>query len=283
MTLTLTEISDRLEIEQALAAYSQAVDTHDWALLDEVFLPDADIDYRAVVPHRGDLGYTKGWLSRMTRAGTYYHLLGLPKVFVDGDTAHTRTPCFNPMPLRDDPGGRRFVGHWYRDDWVRTPPGWRIRSRVYESCYQVGVASGGLATAHGDGVPLSAGEKLLIHELYARYNQAIDRADAAGYCACFTADGTLVRNGSALTGAAELAEFAAGAATRGLKHFVSNITLEGRVVGSAAGSAQGRADVVVLRRDGDGLSVLTSGSYADRLVCSPDGWQFAERSYVTAP
>lgn len=283
MALTLAEVSDRLEIEQGLATYTQAVDTHDWALLDEVFLADADIDYRAVVPHRGDLAYTKGWLAQMTRAGSYYHLLGLPKVFVAGTTARTRTPCFNPMPLRDDRAGRRFVGHWYADDWVRTDAGWRIRARRYEACYQVPVASDAAAPAPAGGVPLPAAEKVRIHELYARYNQAIDRADPERYTACFTADGRLVRNGAALTGPAELAAFAAGASTRGLKHFVANITVSGTVVGSAAGTAEGSADVIVLRRDADSLSVLTSGSYADRLVCGTDGWQFAERVYVTAP
>jgi len=139
--LSIQEISDRLEIEEALAAYSHAVDTHDWDLLDSVFLPDADIDYREVVPYRGDLAYTKQWLSRMTRAGTYYHLLGLPRVEIRGDAAHTRTPCINPMPLRDGREGRRFVGHWYADDWVRTADGWRVRARRYSACYQVRIES----------------------------------------------------------------------------------------------------------------------------------------------
>lgn len=283
MPLAADEVADRLEIQDALALYAHAVDTHDWDLLDEVFLPDADIDYRESVPYRGDLAYTKQWLSRMTKPGNYYHLLGLPRVVVSGQRATSRTACYNPMPLRGDPDGRRLVGHWYLDDWVRTLAGWRIGSRTYRACYQLRVASDGTELTNGAGIPLPPNEILRIHELYAKYNQAIDAADADGYVRCFTAGGRLVRNESSLDGYAALAEFASGASTRGLKHFVSNVTVEGTIVGSTSGSATGRADVVVLARRDDALQVATAGSYADQLVCGPAGWQFSERRYVTGP
>ena len=43
--MDLTEISDRLEIEAVLIRYTRAIDTGDWDRLDEVFTPDAQIDY----------------------------------------------------------------------------------------------------------------------------------------------------------------------------------------------------------------------------------------------
>ena len=282
MPLTLQELSDRVEIERAIAAYSQAVDTHDWDLLDEIFLPDADIDYRESVPYRGDLAYTKRWLSGMTRAGTYYHLLGLPWIEIQGDTAHTRTPCINPMPLRGNPDGRRLVGHWYVDDWIRTPAGWRVRARLYTACYQIRVESGADSTPPVGGVPLPAVEVLQIHELYARYNHALDAGDTSSYLACFTPDGQLVRNGAVLSGDVALAELVTAVAARRLQHFVSNIAVDGRVTGSAGGVASGRADVLVLRRDGGGPVLVTSGRYDDRLRSGPDGWRFEERRYASA-
>ena len=125
MPLTLQELSDRVEIERAIAAYSQAVDTHDWDLLDEIFLPDADIDYRESVPYRGDLAYTKRWLSGMTRAGTYYHLLGLPWIKIQGDTAQVRAYIF--FLINGAVGGSGT----YEDQVVRTRDGWRFAKRVF--------------------------------------------------------------------------------------------------------------------------------------------------------
>ena len=42
--LSLDEISDRLEIQQLLVAYSTAIDTRRFDDLDRVFTPDAYID-----------------------------------------------------------------------------------------------------------------------------------------------------------------------------------------------------------------------------------------------
>ena len=44
-TLSLQEISDRIQINDLLVRYTVAIDTQDWKLLDTVFLPDATVDY----------------------------------------------------------------------------------------------------------------------------------------------------------------------------------------------------------------------------------------------
>jgi SnoaL-like domain len=49
--LSLEEISDRLEIQQLLVAYSTAIDQRRFDDLDHVFMPDAYIDYSAVKRH----------------------------------------------------------------------------------------------------------------------------------------------------------------------------------------------------------------------------------------
>ena len=44
--LSLAEVSDRLEIQQLLVDYSTAIDQRRFDDLDNVFTPDAYIDYR---------------------------------------------------------------------------------------------------------------------------------------------------------------------------------------------------------------------------------------------
>ena len=62
MTLSIQEISDRLEIQDLLVAYSHAIDSHDWDALDDVFTPDAVIDYTEMGAPRGNLTETKAFL-----------------------------------------------------------------------------------------------------------------------------------------------------------------------------------------------------------------------------
>ena len=44
-TMTLEEISDRIEINDLLVRYTVAIDEKDWELLDTVYTPDAKVDY----------------------------------------------------------------------------------------------------------------------------------------------------------------------------------------------------------------------------------------------
>jgi hypothetical protein len=57
--LTIEEMSDRLEIMDLLASYSHAIDQRDWDALDDVFTPDALIDYTEMGGSRGDLVATR--------------------------------------------------------------------------------------------------------------------------------------------------------------------------------------------------------------------------------
>ena len=47
-----------------------------------------------------------------------------------GDTASSRTICFNPMVLGGDQNQIMFCGLWYDDEFIRTPEGWRMSRRV---------------------------------------------------------------------------------------------------------------------------------------------------------
>ena len=63
MTMSMQEISDRLEIQDLMLRYSYAIDSRDWDALDHVFTPDAHIDYSVFGGSVGDLPSTKAFLA----------------------------------------------------------------------------------------------------------------------------------------------------------------------------------------------------------------------------
>lgn len=136
--LSLQEISDRLEIEDLMVRYSHAVDTHQWDLLDEIFTPDAHIDYTAMGGPAGDLEATKKFLATvMPNFPAFQHMIGNSAIDVDGDRATARTMCHNPMMMAG-PDGRQTLmlcGLWYHDTFARIDGTWRIRQRVEEKSY----------------------------------------------------------------------------------------------------------------------------------------------------
>ena len=138
--LSLEEISDRLEIQQLLVAYSTAIDTRRFDDLAQVFTPDAYIDYRAMGGIDGHFPEVKDWLSQvLPNFPAYAHMLGNFDVTITGDTAKSRTICFNPMVLpaadADAQPQVLFCGLWYEDEFVRTAEGWRMTRRVETKCF----------------------------------------------------------------------------------------------------------------------------------------------------
>ncbi|MBY8858217.1 nuclear transport factor 2 family protein [Nocardia sp. CA2R105] len=136
--LSLQEISDRLEIQDLMVRYSHAVDTRQWDLLDEVFTPDAHIDYSAMGGSTGDLVATKEFLATMLpNFLAFQHLISNSSISVDGDTATGRTLCHNPMLVADAQGKQSLMlcGLWYLDTFVRIDGQWRIQRREEEKGY----------------------------------------------------------------------------------------------------------------------------------------------------
>jgi hypothetical protein len=140
--LSLEEISDRLEIQQLLVDYSTAIDTRRFDDLDAVFTWDAYIDYTALGGIEGSYPEVKAWLAEvLPNFPIYAHMLGNFSVRIDGDTASSRTICFNPMVLpaaaaKKDQEQVMFCGLWYDDEFSRTADGWRMTRRVETKCFQ---------------------------------------------------------------------------------------------------------------------------------------------------
>src|SRR3546814_16871576 len=80
----------------------------------------------------------------MKQISNSQHIISTTQLTVEGDRAQGRTICTNPMEIASN-GHMMFVGLWYRDEFVRTPKGWRISSRYEENSWRYTVPEGLLA------------------------------------------------------------------------------------------------------------------------------------------
>ncbi|MEY2460156.1 MAG: hypothetical protein QOG30_1986 [Acidimicrobiaceae bacterium] len=143
MTLSVQQMSDRLEIQELIARYSYALDSRDYDALDELFTADAVLDYRATGAIRGSLEEMKEFVANaFTMFEGTQHLTAQTMLTFssDGDTAHGKSTCHNPMVFGGDLAPKMMiVGLWYVDTFVRTPDGWRFSERVEELLYNTTV------------------------------------------------------------------------------------------------------------------------------------------------
>ncbi|MET0997271.1 MAG: nuclear transport factor 2 family protein [Marmoricola sp.] len=140
--MDLPEISDRLEIEALLTRYTRAIDTGEWDRLDEVFTPDADIDYTASGGIAAPYAEVKPWLAEMLPIfPKRMHTLGQVESHVEGDTATVAAYFHNPMVLPQQEGDGVLVefGGIYHHELVRTPDGWRSARLVEEIVWKRGL------------------------------------------------------------------------------------------------------------------------------------------------
>ena len=137
-TLTLQQISDRLELQQLVVEYANAIDAREFDRLDAVFTPEAYIDYRVFGGIDGHYPQIKLWLARaLAPMAAFQHLVGNMDLRIAGDQGTGRILCLNPVAFTLPGGGRQvgFYGLWYVDIYVRTPQGWRIASRSEEKAF----------------------------------------------------------------------------------------------------------------------------------------------------
>ena len=118
------------DIAAVIYRYSLALDTRDWALMDEVFLSDAEI-------HLGEtifLGRERGVAAIracIECCSVTHHMNSNVLATIDGDRAKV---CANFRAWhrgREARSAETFeaMGHYF-DDFVRSPQGWRIAKRV---------------------------------------------------------------------------------------------------------------------------------------------------------
>lgn len=138
--LSLAEVSDRLEIQQLLVDYSTAIDQRQFDDLDRIFTPDAYIDYRVMGGIDGRYPEVKAWLAKvLPNFPAYAHLIGNFDIRLSGDTATSRTLCWEPdethrrwrFRRRPDPVLRALVRRRVRPDRRRLAADQAGRGRVH--------------------------------------------------------------------------------------------------------------------------------------------------------
>jgi SnoaL-like domain len=138
---------DRLEIQDVIALYASGQDDHqghgpglldDW---DRVFTSDAIVDYTQAGPPFGVCSHRE--LAQVMRGGgaapgvmngafvAWQHMLGLPRVTINGDNAVARTDLFATHVGRAGAGTpwHLFDAAVFHDRLLRTEAGWRIAHR----------------------------------------------------------------------------------------------------------------------------------------------------------
>jgi 3-phenylpropionate/cinnamic acid dioxygenase small subunit len=134
-------LADRLEIQDVLTRYAWAIDSKQFDELDDVFTPDAHIDYTSSGGIAGEFPEVKAWLAKvLTPFPAYQHLVTNVQLRIEGDAATSRAGFYNPM-VRAKPDGTTalfYTGGEYHDRLVRTPRGWRIRERIEKKVWTAG-------------------------------------------------------------------------------------------------------------------------------------------------
>ena len=137
MSLSHQELSDRLEIQDAITRYSHGLDQRRWEEWDRAFTPDAVIDFSPVGLEVFSTQGAREFLSQSDPIRiTGQHLLSNTLIELDGDQATARSEfTLFTMVRTEDPGKAllRSGGGWYDDELRRTDVGWRIARRTAHS------------------------------------------------------------------------------------------------------------------------------------------------------
>lgn len=128
-----------------------------------------------------------------------------------------------------------------------------------------------LVYAQGGGA-LTPQDLVEIQQLYSKYNWALDTGDSKGYADTFTPDGVFNNN----VGREAIVKFADGF-NKGLGSHVRHWNTNLLVTPSATG-ASGQVYLILVDFGTKPASIVTSASYSDELVKTPQGWRFKKRA-----
>ncbi|MEV0195647.1 nuclear transport factor 2 family protein [Nonomuraea sp. NPDC050691] len=146
--MDLCETADRLEIVDVLGRYARAVDSGRWDLLDDVFTPDAVIDYRSAGGIRGTRAEVTAWLAEVLSGWPgRLHLIGSVTITFDGPGPEGRDEAAVSAAFTDTLAPSREMvsartagllrgGGWYHHRVCRTSGGWRSRELVEEQSWR---------------------------------------------------------------------------------------------------------------------------------------------------
>ena len=138
------EAGDLLAIRAVLAHYMKAIRIKNLDLMDDVFTPDAMIDYSGIGGSRKSWAETKPWLGDMV-LGVELFMLYVGDVYTtfaaDAGSAEVETTWHGVFVAA--PGATPLIVFGtYLDQFVRTPDGWRIADRTDYPKIQVPTGAG---------------------------------------------------------------------------------------------------------------------------------------------
>ena len=139
MTPDRLTADDRLDIAAVQIRYATACDRRDWALFDDIFLPDVVADYGVGFRFEGRDAVVASIRSMLGGCGPSLHLLGNHRV--EEDAGVVRAACsiraFHRGLGEHAETTYEALGE-YHDIVVRTPSGWRIAERRMDVAAELG-------------------------------------------------------------------------------------------------------------------------------------------------
>jgi ketosteroid isomerase-like protein len=137
-------------IEAVLVAYATALDSKDYALLEQVFVADATAHYGAVGECHGLEQIVALVSGVLAQCECTQHLLGNYRITVDGDRA-TAACYLQAMHQGKGRFEHALLTLWgeYTDELRLTGQGWRIVRRELRTLYSQGEIGLGLSEAVG--------------------------------------------------------------------------------------------------------------------------------------
>jgi hypothetical protein len=145
MSLTIQQISDRLEIQDVLTRYCYAVDDRDWDTYRQLFTADAVIDDTVTGGIRSGVEEHVAYLRKaLSKVVMSQHAISTVLAELNGNEARVRAHCTCPIVLDTGQNDTQvmFQGLWYRESLVRTDLGWKIRSLAEEGYWKQNAPSG---------------------------------------------------------------------------------------------------------------------------------------------
>lgn len=135
----LARLSLHHELEQVLICYGLACDRRDWALLEQVFHPDVEVNYGGEFHLRGLPAVRDMIAGMLGGCGPTQHLLGNLRVNVGAGQVSSA------IYVRAVHAGTGELAEtcyevWaeYLDQWVQLPGGWRIIRRTMQVSNETG-------------------------------------------------------------------------------------------------------------------------------------------------
>lgn len=122
---------DRIAIRDVLIRYAHGVRTKQFDLLDEVFTPEASVDFTAVGGSKSTWAETKQWLAGFAGSAHLFQLTIGNEVITGADDAEVSLVTTWSAVYVAVEGGAAISSYGsYDDQLVRTAGGWRICQRV---------------------------------------------------------------------------------------------------------------------------------------------------------